>query len=117
MTWTGTVLLRCSEAKSRRQSCRSRFSGDPSARRASVVRERARSRVHRDAIAEMYRQDFEYTHYAALWQPVAIRPRHAFCDNCGAENVMPAEYCAKCGNELVDVFVIQNSGEETVFPA
>ena len=64
----------------------------------------ARSRVHLDAIREMHQSHFEYTHFAGIFQPVEPRARHAYCDACGAEIVMPAQTCQQCGRELADVF-------------
>ena len=64
----------------------------------------AASDIHRAAMAEMDKVGFEYTHFAGLWQLVEPRQRHAYCDECGTENVMPAEQCSQCGAELADVF-------------
>jgi hypothetical protein len=64
----------------------------------------AKSTTHLDAIQEMHATNFEYMHYAGLWQPVEPRTRQAYCDECGAETLMPAERCGACGNELADVF-------------
>lgn len=64
----------------------------------------AQSRTHLDAIQDMYKHNFEYTHYAGLWQPVSPRTREFYCDRCGAETLMPAERCSRCGNEIADVF-------------
>jgi hypothetical protein len=64
----------------------------------------ARSRVHVDAIQDMYAKSFEYTHFAGLFQAVRARPREMYCDRCGQENYAPADRCAACGNDLVDVF-------------
>lgn len=67
----------------------------------------ARSAVHLEAIRDMHRHNFEYSHYAGLWQPVRARTREVYCDRCGAEALMPVERCPSCGNELADVFIIQ----------
>jgi heme-degrading monooxygenase HmoA len=68
----------------------------------------AKSRSHLDAIKDMHESKFEYTHFAGIFQPVEQRPRHAYCDACGAETVMPAEQCSECGRGLADVFRLQN---------
>lgn len=65
----------------------------------------ARSRPHLDAVREMRAENFEYTHYAGLWQPVEPRSRQVYCDRCGAEALMPVEHCPACANALLDVFV------------
>lgn len=68
----------------------------------------ARSGVHLGAIAEMHEKNFEYSHFAGLFQPVAPRARHAYCDSCGTEVVMPANACPLCGTDIADVFVTPN---------
>lgn len=70
----------------------------------------ARGRAHLDAIGDMRRRQFEYSHYAGLWQPVQVRSREAYCEQCGAETLMPAAACQGCGLELTDVFVVQSRG-------
>ncbi len=64
----------------------------------------ARSRPHLEAVEDMRRHRFEYTHYAGLWQPATVRPREVYCDRCGRESHMPIDRCPGCGNELLDVF-------------
>lgn len=73
----------------------------------------AKSRSHVEAIAEMHEKSFEYTHFAGLYQPVEQRVRHAYCDACGVEIVMPRDSCPSCGTEIADVFRTQatNGGE------
>jgi heme-degrading monooxygenase HmoA len=70
----------------------------------------ARSAAHTAAIAEMREKNFEYTHFACVYQPVEPRLRHAYCDRCDTEIVMPQETCPACGNEIADVFRIQFYG-------
>lgn len=81
-------------------------------RRVEDAQAFAKNRVHLDAIGEMRATHFEYTHFAGIFQPVEPRPRHAYCDACGAETVMPAEACSACGRAIADVFVLQ-SGRRT----
>lgn len=69
----------------------------------------ARGEAHRGAIAEMFATNFEYMHFAGLFAPVVPKPRHAYCERCGAEVVMPQARCTRCGNELADVFVVQSA--------
>ncbi|HLI43769.1 MAG TPA: hypothetical protein VKU92_04800 [Acidimicrobiales bacterium] len=68
----------------------------------------AKSRPHLDAIRDMHERSFEYTHFAGIFAPVEERPRHAYCDACGAETALPAEQCSACGRELADVFRLQH---------
>jgi heme-degrading monooxygenase HmoA len=67
----------------------------------------ATGRAHREAIADMKTHQFEYSHFAGLFQAVLPRTREMWCDQCGTEVLMPADTCPACGNELVDVFAIQ----------
>lgn len=73
-------------------------------RTLDAARAFARSRPHLDAIEDMRRHTFEYTHYAGLWEPAGARPREVYCDECGTEALMPVENCPSCGNQLIDVF-------------
>lgn len=68
----------------------------------------AKRRSHLDAVKDMHEAGFEYTHFAGIFQPVEARPRHAYCDACGAEPALPAEQCAECGRGLADVFRLQH---------
>ncbi len=78
-------------------------------RRVEDAQQFARSRSHLEAVKEMHEANFEYMHYAGIWQPVETRARHAYCDGCGAEVVMPAATCPSCGRPLVDVFILQGA--------
>ncbi len=77
-------------------------------RRVEDARAFAKSRPHLDAVKDMHATGFEYTHFAGIFQPVEARPRHAYCDVCGAETVLPADQCSECGRELADVFRLQH---------
>ncbi len=76
----------------------------------------ARSRVHVEAVEDMYATSFEYSHFAGLFQAVRPRPRELYCDRCGHENLAPAECCQACGNELADVFRQQAAATGAVAP-
>lgn len=78
-------------------------------RRVEDAEEFAKSRTHVDAIKDMHAHSFEYTHFAGLFAPVEPRPRHAYCDMCGTETVMPADTCSNCGRGLADVFRLQKA--------
>jgi hypothetical protein len=45
----------------------------------------AKERTHLDAIKDMHETGFEHIHFAGMFAPVERRPRHAYCDECGAE--------------------------------
>lgn len=78
-------------------------------RRVEDAQTFARSQPHLDAIKDMHAHAFEYTHFAGLFAPVEARPRHAYCDSCGAETVMPATTCCQCGRDSSDVFQLQHT--------
>lgn len=59
--------------------------------------------AHRDAVKELHATGNQYSHFAALFAPVAPRKRHIFCEQCGVQNDV-RERCAQCGNPLVDSF-------------
>lgn len=67
----------------------------------------AKSDAHTQAITEMHEKNFEYMHFAGLYRPVEQRVRHAYCERCDAEIVMPQDACPSCGNALTDVFRMQ----------
>jgi heme-degrading monooxygenase HmoA len=69
----------------------------------------ARSSAHAAAMAKMHEKNFEYMHFASL---VEQRVRHAYCERCAAEVVMPQDACPSCGNELADVFRLQSGHGE-----
>ena len=78
-------------------------------KRAADAEGFAKSPVHRAAMAEMYETNFEYMHFAGIFEAVNRRPRHGYCSSCGTEVEMPASACPSCGEELADVFVIQSA--------
>lgn len=67
----------------------------------------ARGPAHRAAVKEQYRTGFEYTQFAGLWGPMTVGHRDVYCERCGTATRMPAEACASCGNDVVDVFKLQ----------
>jgi heme-degrading monooxygenase HmoA len=69
--------------------------------------------AHRQAIADMKAHQFEYSHFAGVFQAVRPRTRETWCERCGAEVLMPAHSCPSCGNALADVFVLQNAESTT----
>lgn len=77
-------------------------------RRVEDAQAFAKSRSHLEAIKDMHATAFEYTHFAGLFAPIEVRPRHAYCDSCGTEVEMPAEHCTSCGQGLTDVFRLQH---------
>jgi heme-degrading monooxygenase HmoA len=64
------------------------------------------SDVHQAAMRDLYRERWQYTHFAALWETTTPRQRVIFCQQC--DGVTPATdgVCAVCGTELFDPFAI-----------
>lgn len=59
---------------------------------------------HQAAMRELYRNRWQYSHFACLWEMAAPRPRVIFCQNC--EGVIPSTetHCTSCGVELFDPY-------------
>jgi hypothetical protein len=66
---------------------------------------------HQAAMRDLYRQRWQYTHFAALWEITTPRQRVIFCQQC--DGVTPATdgVCAGCGTELFDPFAIPSHSE------
>jgi heme-degrading monooxygenase HmoA len=66
---------------------------------------------HQAAIRELYRDRWQYTHFAGLWEMTTPRQRVIFCQQC--DGVTPAKdgVCAGCGTELFDPFAIPSQSE------
>lgn len=62
---------------------------------------------HREAERELAETGNQYQHFAALFRTDRVHERHTHCERCGTRNTMPREVCQGCGNELVDVFMLQ----------
>jgi heme-degrading monooxygenase HmoA len=61
---------------------------------------------HQAAMQELFRQRWQYSHFAGLWQTTTPRQRVIFCQQC--DGVTPAAQgaCAGCGTELLDSFAV-----------
>ena len=60
---------------------------------------------------DLYRERWQYTHFAGLWELTSPRQRVIFCQQC--EGVTPAteDICRACGTELFDPFAIPSHAE------
>jgi heme-degrading monooxygenase HmoA len=67
---------------------------------------------HQAAMRDLYRERWQYTHFAALWEMTTPRQRVIFCQQC--DGVTPATdgVCAGCGTELFDPFAIPTYAEQ-----
>ena len=64
------------------------------------------SEEHQEAMRELFRHRWQYSHFAGLWETVAPRPRVIFCQACDA--VVPATdpMCSGCGVALFDPYSV-----------
>lgn len=58
---------------------------------------------HRAAAGALYREGWQYTHFAAVWELARSHDRIAFCA-CGARTSVTAGACSGCGEPLLDIF-------------
>jgi heme-degrading monooxygenase HmoA len=58
---------------------------------------------HQAAVRDLYRQRWQYSHFAALFETASHRDRVIFCDHCDGITTMPASECCGCGAALIDV--------------
>jgi len=59
---------------------------------------------HQVAMRELFRQRWQYSHFAGLWETKQPRERVIFCQEC--DGVTPATHgsCTGCGMELFDPY-------------
>jgi heme-degrading monooxygenase HmoA len=60
---------------------------------------------HQAAMKELFRNRWQYTHFAGLWEMAAPRQRVVFCRRCDGVTPATDPVCAGCGIELFDPFV------------
>lgn len=73
-------------------------------RTAEQARDFAATPAHREAMAALDRDRFEYSHFVGLWTANAVHTRNMYCDQCDAVTPAPASACSGCGQPLDDVF-------------
>ena len=59
---------------------------------------------HREAVRNLYRQRWQYTHFAALWEMSTNHDRIAFCDRCEATTPASRGTCSECGQQITDIY-------------
>jgi heme-degrading monooxygenase HmoA len=64
------------------------------------------SDAHQAAMRELYRQRWQYTHFAALWEMGTPHQRVIFCQQCDGVTPATDRVCVGCGTELFDPFAI-----------
>lgn len=61
---------------------------------------------HQAAMRELFRQRWQYSHFAALWEMITPHERVIFCQQCDGVTPATDRVCAGCGTELFDPFAI-----------
>jgi len=59
---------------------------------------------HQKVIQDLYRERWQYSHFAALFEGTRHHDRVVFCDQCDAVTPLPAAACPSCGARLVDIY-------------
>jgi heme-degrading monooxygenase HmoA len=59
---------------------------------------------HQAAMRDLFRNRWQYSHFAALWEMTTPRQRVIFCQQCDGVTPAPDRYCVGCGMELFDPF-------------
>jgi heme-degrading monooxygenase HmoA len=62
------------------------------------------SAEHQAAMGELYRNRWQYSHFAGLWEMASPRQRVIFCQQCDGVTSVTERFCSGCGVELVDPF-------------
>jgi hypothetical protein len=62
------------------------------------------SAAHQEAMRELYRSRWQYSHFAALWEMKTPRKRVIFCQRCEGVTPAPDRVCVGCGMQLFDPY-------------
>ena len=61
---------------------------------------------HRDAVRELFRNRWQYSHFAALWEMTSNHGRLIFCDECTGITAANEGVCRNCGAKLIDAYAV-----------
>ncbi|MEY2477814.1 MAG: hypothetical protein QOG87_3129 [Actinomycetota bacterium] len=61
---------------------------------------------HQTAMTELYRNRWQYSHFAQLWEVATPHQRVIFCQRCDGVTPATAGVCSGCGTELFDPFAV-----------
>lgn len=64
----------------------------------------AASSEHREAVQRLFRERWEYTHFAALWEMKANHGRIVFCEACDGITPVGQGACSGCGAGLTNIY-------------
>lgn len=59
---------------------------------------------HQAAMRQLFRDRWQYSHFAALWKMITPRQRVIFCQQCDGVTPATDRVCVGCGTELFDPF-------------
>ena len=59
---------------------------------------------HQEAMRGLFKERWQYTHFAGLWEMNTPRQRMIFCQECDAVTPTTDRTCSGCGMELFDPF-------------
>jgi heme-degrading monooxygenase HmoA len=62
------------------------------------------SAEHQAAMRELFRNRWQYSHFAGLWEMATPRQRTIFCQQCDGITSVTERRCAGCGVELFDPY-------------
>jgi heme-degrading monooxygenase HmoA len=59
---------------------------------------------HRAAVRDLYKQRWQYSHFAAIWEMTTNHDRVIFCPGCQGVTPVADRLCSGCGTELLDAY-------------
>jgi hypothetical protein len=60
---------------------------------------------HRAAVRDLYRQRWQHSHFAAIWEMTTNHDRVIFCPRCQAVTPAAHQRCGSCETELSDAYL------------
>jgi len=61
---------------------------------------------HRAAVRELFRNRWQYSHFAAIWEMTSNHGRLIFCNNCTGSTAAGNGVCDHCGTALMDAYAM-----------
>jgi heme-degrading monooxygenase HmoA len=61
---------------------------------------------HQAAMHDLFRNRWQYSHFAALWEMTTPRQRVIFCQQCDGVTPATAGTCSGCGTDLFDPYAV-----------
>ncbi len=73
-------------------------------RTATDARSFAATPEHRAAVRDLYKNRWQYSHFAAIWEMTSNHGRLIFCDQCDRITAASERVCSGCGARIIDVY-------------